>query len=395
MAGELKIGIIGCGQVSRVGHGPAIISDERACITAIADPDDENRAKFGRMFRVPAAYPEHREMLKKEELDAVIIASPPWLHRDQLRDAIEAGVHILCEKPIATTLEDCEAMVEMAAGHPRVIQAGHSKRFETGFQRIKEMIDSGMMGDIYQMSIYWHYDIPDFESGRLKTLLEFSKKHWIDFEKRYGTWRYFDPRAGGGDFFDHAPHYIDLMRFLFGEIESLYCQTRRFIKSRLHEDLAVAIFTLANEAVAVMEKSTLVIGRPAGFETGCIHDDRLDPGRVSFGQGRKGDRKKRDLWRDRLGVSDRSRGLSPAPRIDWTKGLSHRGWRDDIISRVRSTSRSGSGSGPVNSHHTKGAEWPPSFPCCSPGPRPSLTTTGASWSSPPGGSISVPIASCS
>jgi predicted dehydrogenase len=274
MAGEIKMGIIGCGQVSRVGHGPAIASDERACIAAIADPDDENRATFKRMFRVPEAYPDHRAMLEQEALDAVVIASPPWLHREQLRDAIGAGAHILCEKPIATTLEDCRAMVEMAKGHPKVVQAGHSKRFETGFQRIKEIIDVGMLGDIYQMSIYWHYYIPDFESGWLRKLLDFSKKHWIDFEKKYGTWRYFDPRAGGGDFFDHAPHYIDLMRFLFGDIESIYCQTRRFIRSRVHEDLAVAIFTLSNGAVAVMEKSALVLGRPSGFETGAIYAEK-------------------------------------------------------------------------------------------------------------------------
>jgi len=274
MTSELKLGIIGCGQVSRAGHGPAILSDNRARITAIADPDAENRARFKRAFRVPAAYPDHRAMLEEEALDAVVIASPPWLHRDQLRDATGAGIHVLCEKPLATTLEDCRAMVEMTEAYPRVVQAAHSKRFETGFQRIKEMIDSGMLGDIYQMSIYWHYYIPDFATGWLRRTLDFSRKHWIDFEKKYGTWRYFDPRAGGGDFFDHGPHYIDLLRFLFGEIESVYCQTRRFIKSRLHEDLAVALFTLSNDAVAVMEKSALVVGRPSGFERGSIYAER-------------------------------------------------------------------------------------------------------------------------
>jgi predicted dehydrogenase len=257
-----------------VGHGPAIASDTRASLTAIADPDNGNRTKFKRMFRVPAAYADHRTMLEKEELDAVIIASPPWLHREQLRDVIDIGTHVLCEKPIATTLEDCGAMVEMAEGHQMVVQAGHSKRFETGFQRMKEIIDSGTLGDIYQLSVYWHYYIPDFERGWLKKILDFSKRRWIDFEKRYGTWRYFDSRAGGGDFFDHAPHYIDLMRFFFGDIESIYCQTRRFIENRLHEDLAVAIFTLANNAVAVMEKSTLVMGRPAGFEEGFVYAEK-------------------------------------------------------------------------------------------------------------------------
>jgi len=293
MASEIKIGIIGCGQVSRVGHGPAIASDQRARITAIADPDDENRSRFERIFRVPAAYSDHQAMLEEEDLDAVVIASPPWLHRDQLRDAIGAGMHILCEKPLATTLEDCRAMVEMAEGHPKVVQAGHSKRFETGFQRIKQTIDSGRMGDVYQMSIYWHYYIPDFESGWLKKALAFSKKHWIDFEKKYGTWRYFDPRAGGGDFFDHAPHYIDLMRFLFGDIESIYCQTRRFIKSRLHEDLAAAIFTLSNDAVAVMEKSQLAMGRPEGFERGFIHAEKA---KIAFEAFQEYKHKKMKVW---------------------------------------------------------------------------------------------------
>lgn len=73
MANQIRIGIIGCGQVSRVGHGPAIVSDERARITAVADPDDGNRAEFQRKFRVPAAYPDHRAMLEKEALDAVVI----------------------------------------------------------------------------------------------------------------------------------------------------------------------------------------------------------------------------------------------------------------------------------------------------------------------------------
>ncbi len=105
-------------------------------------------------------------------------------------------------------------------------------------------------------------------------MLDILKNRGIDLEKKYGTWRYFDKRAGGGDFFDHAPHYIDLMRFFFGEVESIYCVTRRFIESRAHEDLASAILTLSNGSVAVFEKSTLVMGRPNGFEIGYIYGEK-------------------------------------------------------------------------------------------------------------------------
>ena len=282
MNNHLSIGIIGCGQVSRVGHGPAIRRDQRAVIRAVADPDDENRRSFVKKFRVPKHYSNHRDMLEKERLDAVIIASPPWLHREHLEDALDRGLHVLCEKPLAADPEDCQAMAE-AAREARplgtIVQVGHSKRFETGFQKIREMMDVDTLGRIYQMSVYWHYYIPDFRAGRLKKWLDFLKKRGVDLEKKYGVWRYFDPRAGGGDLFDHAPHYIDLMRFFFGEIESVMCRTRRFIESRLHEDLGAAIFTLENGAVAVLEKSTLVMGRPEGFEVGHIYGERA---KVSF-----------------------------------------------------------------------------------------------------------------
>ncbi len=275
----IRIGIIGCGQVSRVGHGPAIKSDRRARIVAIADPDDANRTSFKGKFRVSADYRDHRDMLKNEHMDAVVIASPPWLHREQFDHCIDADLHILCEKPLATTVQDCSSMIDAAGRSNRVIQIGHSKRFEHGFQKMKKIIGSGTLGDLYQMSIYWHYYIPDFRKGWIKNALDRLKRYGLDLEKKYGTWRYFDTRAGGGDFFDHAPHYIDLMRFFFGEVESIYCKTRRFIKSRAHEDLATAIFSLSNGMVAVMEKSTLVLGRPVGFEKGHVYAEK---GKIAF-----------------------------------------------------------------------------------------------------------------
>jgi predicted dehydrogenase len=274
MKDQIRFGIIGCGQVSRVGHGPAISADSRAMLVAVVDPDADNRASFARRFKVSHAYKNHKEMFAKERLDAVIIATPPWLHREIFEDCISASVHILCEKPLATTHADSRRMIELAEGHDKIVQICHSKRFETGFQRIKEWCDQSTLGRIYQISIAWHYYIPDFSRGFLRKGLDLFKKAGIDFEKKYGAWRYFDLRAGGGDFFDHGPHYIDLMRFFFGEIESIYCKTGFSYPGRKFEDQAIATFTLSNGALAVMEKSNLAMGRPDGFERGTIHAEK-------------------------------------------------------------------------------------------------------------------------
>jgi len=219
---------------------------------------------------------------------------------------------VLCEKPLATTPEDCRAMAQMAQkaeSQGTAVQIAHSKRFETGFQKIREMAETDLLGQVYQMSVYWHYYIPDFRTGRLKKWLDFLKARGIDLEKKYGTWRYFDPRAGGGDLFDHAPHYIDLMRFFFGEIESVMCRTRRFIESRLHEDLAAAIFTLQNGAVVVLEKSTLVMGRPEGFEVGHIYGEKA---KISFEAFQEYSHRpmKLGVYRPRNIILDRSRNIS-------------------------------------------------------------------------------------
>ncbi len=279
---KIKIGIIGCGQVSRVGHGPAIKKDGRASLVAVADPDEENRTHFVKKFHVPHSYTDYRDMLAKEDLDAVVIATPPWLHCAQFQDCIKSNLHILCEKPLATNLEDCMKMVSLVEGYDRIVQACHSKRFETGFERIKRWLDSGLLGRIYQTSVYWHYYIPDFTKGWLRKTFDFLKKYGMDLEKKYGTWRYFDERTGGGDFFDHGPHYIDLLRFFFGEIESVYCTTRRFYESHKFEDLAVAVFSLGNDSVAVMEKSIMVVGRPSGFEKGFIYGEHAKVGFEAF-----------------------------------------------------------------------------------------------------------------
>lgn len=276
---KIRIGIIGAGQISRVGHGPGIREDGRGIIAAISDPDDENRLKFQKHFRVASAYKDHREMLEKEKLDGVIIASPPWVHAVHVEDAAEVCKHILCEKPMATTKEDCMRIIAAEKKHGTIIQMAHSKRFEPGWIKLKQALKNNLIGRVFMMTVYWHYYYPDFDSGLIRKAMDFLKKYGYDIEKKYGVWRLKDKRTGGGDFFDHAPHYIDIMRFLMGDIESIFCETLHCYPTRAYEDVAMATFTLSNKAIGTLEKSTIAVGRPMGSEWGFIFGEK---GKIRF-----------------------------------------------------------------------------------------------------------------
>jgi len=271
----VRIGFIGCGKVSKVGHGPAVLADRRAVVAACADPDEKNRQHFAKSCRALASYSDHIEMLDNAGLDAVVIATPPWLHAQHVEDAASRGIAVLCEKPLAGTIEDCDRIVEASHRHSILFQAGHSKRFEVGFQRIKEWIERKQLGRVHQMSIVWHYYIPDFQKFPARLVID-KAKAWFnkDLLKEWGFWRLMDERSGGGDFFDHGPHYIDLARFLLGDIETISAETNDLVPTRLFEDQAVATLRLSSGCIAVMEKSNQVIGRPTGFEIGFIYGDR-------------------------------------------------------------------------------------------------------------------------
>ncbi len=277
---KTRIGLIGAGNICRVGHGPAIMADGRAYIAAISDPDSHNRRLFAKKYRVPGVYEDHRSMLENEELDAVVISSPPSLHAVHVQDSAGKGLPILCEKPMATNLEDCRAIIEAGKKNNVYILMGHCKRFEPGQQRIRELLMKESIGRIFQINIFWYFFIPDFTAGLLGKIVEKLKRHGFDLVRNFGFWRYSDVRAGGGDFFDHAPHYLDIIRFYGMEIEQVSCETKRcYPDTRPYEDLAVATFKLSNGAILLYDKNVIRTGSPYGFERGYIYGEK---GKIAF-----------------------------------------------------------------------------------------------------------------
>src|SRR5436190_21082822 len=100
----MRLGIVGCGQIVERGHAPALRAAPQVEVAALADPSERRCRVVAEALGVeaePAVYRDHREMLARVDLDAVLLATPPSLHRAQALDAFAGGCHVVCEKPLA------------------------------------------------------------------------------------------------------------------------------------------------------------------------------------------------------------------------------------------------------------------------------------------------------
>jgi len=144
----VRIGLIGCGGIAKAAHLPAFDALHALVrLVAVADTDADAAEALARPRGIPA-YRDHERLLAHEDLDAVVIASPEYAHREQVEAAAARGLHVLCEKPIALTLEDADAMIA-ACDHAGVrLMVGHSRRFTNRYLRAREAIDAGELGAV-------------------------------------------------------------------------------------------------------------------------------------------------------------------------------------------------------------------------------------------------------
>lgn len=175
-----------------------------------------------------------REILNLDEVDAVSICAPVWTHREMAVAAAERGKHILCEKPMARSVEEAEAMVKSAEQNGVNLMVGFMKRFNPGFRKIKEIMDSGRIGRVFHADIHWNlYFPPGSHPSKI-----FSE----------------DERVGGGVILDNCSHYIDLFRWLIGaEIETVYAEVSKVLPDRIYEDQATLILRFRNDATSVLD----------------------------------------------------------------------------------------------------------------------------------------------
>ncbi len=188
-------GVLGCGMIADMELIPAIKEAKNAELVSVMSRSKEKAEKFSSKHDVPRYYTDIDEFLKDPSLDVVYIATPPHVHCEQTVKVAEYGKHVLCEKPMAAAIEDCEKMIEACGKAGIKLMVGCMMRFQSVHEKTKEIIDSGMLGKILLVKIQGSFYYPPDPNWRLKPEI-----------------------AGGGSLIDMGIHCIDLARFFAGEM---------------------------------------------------------------------------------------------------------------------------------------------------------------------------------
>lgn len=229
----LNVGVISCSDMAQ-SHMLAVKNHEQACLAAICDVDEEKLREAGDKMGVEARYTDYRELLRHPGLDAVIIVTPDQLHREMVEESLNAGLHVLCEKPLALLREDLNAIVAASRASDKKLMVGQICRFTPGFAKAKELIDAGELGDIFYVESEYAHDYQDI----------LSENGWRSDPNRNGV-------VGGGC------HAVDLLRWVAGDpIEVTAYANHKMLPIVPYDDCTIAILRFENDVIGKVFVST-------------------------------------------------------------------------------------------------------------------------------------------
>ena len=233
----VKLAIIGAGPAgAQVMYPPALAGNERFELVSVYDPDRANaNALVDAVGRGRPAASLSETLTSGAE--AAIIASPVQFHRLQAVAALEAGLHVLVEKPMARIPSECREIESAARTHRRVLMVGFMKRFDRSFERAGRLITGGELGRLIEVRCDWSHRSP-FPAHA-------SRAH---------------PDAWGGTFQDHGSHTLDLCRTWLGDIEQVSAEMQIAFGDRHNEDSGAAICLHASGAMSTHNISRVHTG---------------------------------------------------------------------------------------------------------------------------------------
>ena len=198
---SVRYGVIGCGAIGQRRHIPEIAANRDSVLAALCDINQSRVEEVGEKYNVSEVFTDYREMLKYADLDAVVIATPNYLHAPQTIDAFKAGKHVLVEKPMATTRPEAKAMIAASKKANKFLMIGLNQRFMPPHVKAKQIIKSGRIGKILSFRTAFKHGGPE---------------GWC-IENSLNTWFFKKKEAILGVTGDLGIHKADLMRYLLGE----------------------------------------------------------------------------------------------------------------------------------------------------------------------------------
>ena len=193
----VNVGIVGCGSITRFRHAPDYASNADVKIAGFCNPRIEPAEEMVKIYG-GKVYRSYEEMLQDPSVDAISVCSPNIHHASMTIAALEAGKHVLCEKPMATSIEEASIMIEAAQKAGKNLMVGHNQRFTAAHVKAKEILCSGEIGRVLTFKTIFSHKGPEFWST----------------DKSINSWFFKKDEAFIGALGDLGTHKIDLLRWL-------------------------------------------------------------------------------------------------------------------------------------------------------------------------------------
>lgn len=195
----LKVGVIGCGSIAQYRHLPEYQANPYVQIVAVCDSNKQRAKEIANKYGVNM-YTDFNELINCEELDAVSVCTPNDLHASISIAALQSGIHVLCEKPMATSKKDAKKMIDAAEKNGKKLMIGHNQRFVASHQKAKQLIENGEIGKIYSFRTAFGHSGPE---------------NWSVDGKE--SWFLKKDEAFLGAMGDLGVHKADLIRYILNE----------------------------------------------------------------------------------------------------------------------------------------------------------------------------------
>jgi predicted dehydrogenase len=271
---KLAWGLIGCGDIARKRIAPALRDLENCEFVGVSRNRSELAKSFADEFGAQKGYGSWADLIADDAIQALYIATPVDVHAAQAIAAAEAGKHVLCEKPMALNVAECDRMIAAACANHVKLGVAYYRHFYPVINRVKELIASGEIGQpvIAQINAFEFFN-PGSHHPR--------------------AWLLRKDRSGGGPMFDFGCHRIEVLTNVFGPISQTQAQVSNVILQREVEDTATALFQFESGVCATLSVSHAAREAQDTFDIfstgGSIHISNLNAGemRISCSEGER------------------------------------------------------------------------------------------------------------
>ena len=253
--GKIGFGIIGSGGIATTAHIPSLLEITDAQLLAISSRSIDKARAAATHVDGASAYADNQQVIDHPAVEAVILAMPPKWHAEWAIKAAQAGKHVLCEKPMARSLAECDAMIAACKAAGVQLMVAEMKRFNPGFRKAKELLDQGVIGDVFLARYHNSYFEPHTREG----------------------WWTNAAISGGGEMMNELTHQVNVLRWLLGPVTEVGCMSNH-PQGPMPEDNAVVSLRFQSNAVGVVTISWMTKSYNVTFPAPLDHawDERID-----------------------------------------------------------------------------------------------------------------------